>query len=307
MRLRFILSPPDVTTDIAAKLARPDIAAPVRGDGVRADGERASSLAPASLPTVMFASLAIHGAIALALLGLPLTASVACELEETWVSFDLEPAPPEPALAPTEPAALPPPPPVEPEPERIVRHERPLPTPEAPPPAAAPDPIAPPSLDDVFAEPAPPAAVLTGEGAGGFAVAPGELGGMVGGTPGGHGTSLVSTVRPAPAVDPGPSEADRRRARRGYVHAVEELVRAHTRYPRAASREGLQGRVELALRISNDGRVLAIRVATTSGHGILDDAALEAAREIDRVPSPPAVAALAATDEVRVGVVYVVR
>ncbi len=285
---------------ITAKLAGP---APALESGARPRGlDRPSGSAPVSLP--ILASVAIHGAIALALIGLPMPASLACELESTWVSFDLPPPAPA-AIAP----AVPPPAPVAaPEPERVVRHERPTPTPE---PAAivAPQPevIAPPSIDEAFAEPPPPAASLTTDGAGAFAVAPGELGGAPGGVPGGHGTSLVSTVRPAPREDAGPSEADRRRARRGYVHSVEELVRAHARYPRAAAREGLQGRVELAMRIGGDGRVLAIRVASTSGHALLDDAALDAAREIDRVPAPPLVAALTSTDEVRVGVVYVVR
>ncbi len=291
---------------LTAKLPSHDIARPA--------AERSELAAvpmqvpPAPAPSVLVASLAIHALVALALVTLPIETNVSRAFEETWVEFDLSsPAPPPPA--PQEPT----PPPAAAPPEPVVRHERPraveAPEPPAPiaPVAPTPEPIAPPSIDDVFGEPPPPAAALTGDGPSAFSVAAGELGGVPGGVPGGHGTSLVSTIRPAPAVDPGPSEADRRRARRGYVHQVEELVRAHTRYPRAASREGLQGRVELALRIGQDGRVLAIRIASTSGHGILDEAALDAAREIDRVPAPPMLAALTTSDEVRVGVVYLVR
>ncbi len=286
-------------TPITAKLAGPDIAPPSVERGL------ASSMAAApSVPAVLLASVAVHGLIALALIALPMSTDVARELEASWVSFDIETFPSPPAAAPE-----PLPPPLAPavEPERIVHRERPLPV-VAPPPEMAEQPEihAPPSLDDAFAEPPAPAAALMAEGTGGYTIAPGELGGVPGGVPGGHGTSLVSTMRPTPQ-DVGPSEADRRRARRGYVHAIEELVRAHTRYPRAAGREGLEGRVELALRIGTDGHVLAVRVASTSGHGILDDAALDAAREIDRMPSPPLVAALTTTDEVRVGVMYVVR
>jgi protein TonB len=272
-----------------AKLARPDIA-PARV-------ERSLPSPSSSMSTVAMASLAIHGGIALALISLPMPTSISRELEESWLSFELEtvevaPPTPEPIAAP---APLPEPVAVR---ERTVRQPRP---------AAPIETHAPPSVDDVFAEPAPPAPTMTTETAGaGFAVAPGEAGGVPGGTVGGHGTS-IGAVAAAPAVEAGPSEADRRRARRGYVQAIEQLLHSHTRYPRAAAREGLQGRVELAMRIGNDGHVLAIRVASTSGHGILDDAALDAAREIGRVPAPPMLASLTSTDEVRVGVVYLVR
>jgi TonB family protein len=91
------------------------------------------------------------------------------------------------------------------------------------------------------------------------------------------------------------------------VRSLEDLLRAHTRYPRAAARARLEGRVELALRIGPDGRLIATRVASGSGHDMLDQAALDAAHELSRVPPPPLLAALSDTDEVRVGVVYVVQ
>ena len=282
---------------IAAKLAGPDIAPP----RVARSSTPAATAAP-SLPAVAVASIALHGLVALGLVGLPLSTSMARELDTTWVDFDFVTPAAAPAIAP-EPVVVP-----EPEitpPTPVVRHERPQPIAE-PEPALAPPPevFAPPSLEEAFAEPAPLAAAMTTEGSSGFSVAPGELGGDPNGSIGGHGTSLVAAVRPA-ARDVGPSDEDRRRARRGYVHAIEELVRAHARYPRSA--RGTQGRVELALRVGNDGHVLAIRLASTSGDQILDAAALDAAREIDRVPAPPLVASLGPSDEVRVGVVYRVR
>jgi protein TonB len=300
-------------TPIAAKLASSARSISARSMGAPSIG--ASSLADiarprvdetsaaSSLPVVAIVSVALHVGMGLALVLLPMPASVAPMLEMTWIELD---EPIMPAAAPeviqpevVPPAPIPPPP--------VVRHERPQPVAAVEPEIAPPAPeLAPPSVDDVFGEPPPPAAILTGEGATPFAMPAGELGGTPGGTLGGHGTQLVSTVRPAPQ-ETGPSEADRRRARRGYVHAIEELVRGHARYPRAAARDGLQGRVELGLRIGADGRVLAIRIASSSGSAILDDAATSAAREIDRVPAPPAIAALTSSDEVRVGVVYMVR
>jgi protein TonB len=263
-----------------------------------------------SLPGLLAASLVVHVGIGAVLSAIPIASFVAHGLEDTWVSFDLEPlAAPEPL-----PVVEAPPPtpavPVEPEVRRVRPEPREEIVPEPEPVVeVTPEPIAPPSIDDVFAEePAPPAESLMAAGTGGFAVAPGEPGGLAGGIPGGRGTTLTSSVHPATVPAPtGPSDADRRRARRSYVRSLEDLLRAHTRYPRAAARAGLQGRVELALRIGADGRLIATRVAHGSGHDVLDQAALDAARELSRVPSPPLLAALADSDEVRVGVVYVVQ
>jgi protein TonB len=269
-----------------------------------AGGESPKSL---SLPGLLAASIVVHLGVGAVLAAIPVASFVAQGLDQTWVSFDIEPLPvPEPLPL----VQAPPPPVVEPEPE--VRRARPEPREEIvpePTPEITPEPIAPPSIEDVFAEePAPPAAVLTVDGTSGVAVPSGEPGGMFGGTPGGHGTSLTTSVRPStPTAPTGPSVEDRRRARRSYVHSLEALLRSHTRYPRAASREGLEGRVEIGLHIGADGRLIATRVAQGSGHDMLDQAALDAAHELARVPPPPLLAALTDADEVRVGVVYVVH
>jgi protein TonB len=49
-------------------------------------------------------------------------------------------------------------------------------------------------------------------------------------------------------------------------------------YPRQARRRGWQGVVDLRLRLDRDGRVIAVEVARQSGFGVLDDAAVAAAR-----------------------------
>lgn len=48
-------------------------------------------------------------------------------------------------------------------------------------------------------------------------------------------------------------------------------------YPRAARRAGLEGRVGLRLRVGADGRVQDVRVIESSGHDMLDEAAVKAA------------------------------
>lgn len=49
-------------------------------------------------------------------------------------------------------------------------------------------------------------------------------------------------------------------------------------YPRTARRRGWEGKVRLRVRVAETGRVLAVRVDRSSGHGLLDHAALDAVR-----------------------------
>lgn len=49
-------------------------------------------------------------------------------------------------------------------------------------------------------------------------------------------------------------------------------------YPRLARRRALEGTVWLLLEVAADGQPVAVRLEESSGHGILDDAALAAAR-----------------------------
>lgn len=51
-------------------------------------------------------------------------------------------------------------------------------------------------------------------------------------------------------------------------------------YPREAIARGLEGRVVLLLTLNGNGRLTGIEVASSSGHGMLDDAAVKAATRI---------------------------
>ena len=51
-------------------------------------------------------------------------------------------------------------------------------------------------------------------------------------------------------------------------------------YPPEAVRRGLEGEVVVMLELDADGRVVAASVASGSGHAILDDAAVRAARQL---------------------------
>jgi protein TonB len=231
--------------------------------------------------------------------------------EPTFVDFDI-----------AEPAALPPPPVVEPPPPPLAAPPpalRPRATPQAATPQAEPEPVtpepppaeptaAPPSLDDVFGEePAPAAPVMVAEGtSGGPAMDPGAAGGRSGGRAGGTGEG-VGPGGGGGHSPSGPSDADIQRARRAYVRSLQGILSGRVRYPRALERAGVGGRVELCIRIGSDGRVLGSRVCGSAGQGQLDDAALDAAAGLGRVPAPPAIASWSSTDEIHAGVVFAVR
>ncbi|MCX8087064.1 MAG: TonB family protein [Rhodocyclaceae bacterium] len=55
-------------------------------------------------------------------------------------------------------------------------------------------------------------------------------------------------------------------------------------YPRAAIEQGLEGRVVLLLSLDAAGRVRGVTVAASSGHLLLDDAAVRAASRIGALP-----------------------
>lgn len=65
--------------------------------------------------------------------------------------------------------------------------------------------------------------------------------------------------------------------------AIAALVREEF-YPRAAIERGLEGRVVLLLTLSAAGAVTAVDIASTSGHAMLDEAALHAAGRIGALP-----------------------
>jgi len=56
------------------------------------------------------------------------------------------------------------------------------------------------------------------------------------------------------------------------------LVTSKLKYPRAAVRRNLQGKLELDLLIAGDGSLLEVEIADSSGHSVLDKSAVRAAQ-----------------------------
>lgn len=65
------------------------------------------------------------------------------------------------------------------------------------------------------------------------------------------------------------------------------LAKAKT-YPRAARRARAEGKVTLGFTLDGYGRVIARSVEESSGHAVLDEAALALIDQLDRLPAPPA-------------------
>lgn len=98
----------------------------------------------------------------------------------------------------------------------------------------------------------------------------------------------VEEAAAAPAVPPPPSPAKPRRADAGMqadlaAQASRQIAR-HLLYPEEAIVRGLEGEALVMLFLDADGNAVAARLERTSGHAILDDAAVAAARQVSALP-----------------------
>lgn len=66
--------------------------------------------------------------------------------------------------------------------------------------------------------------------------------------------------------------------------ALQSRLRFNHHYPRSAIRRGWQGRVELAVQINPQGQIAMIRVLQSSGHHVLDQAAIHSIEGLASLP-----------------------
>lgn len=99
----------------------------------------------------------------------------------------------------------------------------------------------------------------------------------------------IATIFPAssPARDANAdadhtSRADDSLARQ-LVSRVRDALGAHFSYPPLAKRQGWQGEVKVGLRVYADGRLSDIHLVASSGHGILDRAALRSLTQVQQL------------------------
>ena len=83
------------------------------------------------------------------------------------------------------------------------------------------------------------------------------------------------------------SKKDLRGILRGYYKNLNSLMSARRDYPRSARRLGLEGTVLVEMVINHKGQILSVKLAQSSGHEVLDRAAIAQVHKIGRVPSIP--------------------
>lgn len=88
--------------------------------------------------------------------------------------------------------------------------------------------------------------------------------------------TLQDTATPAPQPTTAPPVPAQTRPRLTTASAQRQLS-AHVYYPPAAIAAGLEGEVRLLIVVDDAGRLLEVSVASSSGHEILDQAAVRAA------------------------------
>jgi protein TonB len=173
----------------------------------------------------------------------------------------------------------------------------PAPTSEPASPVAAPAALA---ASDAPATDAPGA--LPTDAGGSLAMRTGAGGGgaLGGGGSGGFGPR-AEQGGPAPLVD-------RRALALAWKARIERLVheQASHHYPRSAARAGLGGTVLLAITIDAAGHITQVSVDRSSGHEVLDRAALEAVQDLADVPAPPEALAWQ-TRALRMPIAYALR
>ncbi|TVQ97507.1 MAG: energy transducer TonB [Deltaproteobacteria bacterium] len=107
------------------------------------------------------------------------------------------------------------------------------------------------------------------------------------GTPDSDDLAMALPDRPEPATAPAAPSVDVDALFANYAASLERLIERHRSYPRVAQRAGLQGTVVLEVRIDAQGNIREVRVLRSSGHGVLDRAALASIERIGRFDAPP--------------------
>ncbi len=97
--------------------------------------------------------------------------------------------------------------------------------------------------------------------------------------------AVVLDALPAAADNSAVQRADQRAA---FEWQVQDWLAHHRHYPRAAQRAGYQGTVWVRFVLDRHGGLRAYELQVSSGHGLLDRAALELLDRAAPFPAPPA-------------------
>lgn len=84
--------------------------------------------------------------------------------------------------------------------------------------------------------------------------------------------------KPVPKPTPRPAKVEKRQ-----VQAAQQKIAQHLYYPAEAVSRGLEGEVRLVLVLTDNGAIADVQIASSSGHAILDNAAIKAAYAMGRL------------------------
>lgn len=87
--------------------------------------------------------------------------------------------------------------------------------------------------------------------------------------------AVLATVRPALSLAFSPDQL---------IQRLHDAAATYFYYPPLARRHGWEGEVRLALHVAHDGRLSDIRVLSSSGHRVLDRAAIDCLTRVARLP-----------------------
>lgn len=93
-------------------------------------------------------------------------------------------------------------------------------------------------------------------------------------------------AKPAPPP-PKAIRSETRNVSRNEVRNAQRKLSRHLFYPPEAIERGIEGEVRLLVRLTDDGAIDEVSVAASSGHAILDNAAIRAAYAMGALPGGP--------------------
>ena len=108
-----------------------------------------------------------------------------------------------------------------------------------------------------------------------------------------YGQEEAAPEPPQPAPEPEPTpeppkvKVDKVKIARAYLKEIRQALAKNKKYPRSAQKMGLTGKVKLSFTIQPNGEITDIKLKTSSGHHVLDEAAVETLEELSgKMPTP---------------------
>jgi len=98
--------------------------------------------------------------------------------------------------------------------------------------------------------------------------------------------SLMESVS-IPVIPDNPVDMSNYVASNDYFEMVRLRIESHKRYPNAAKRRQIEGRVTVRFVIEPDGRISSLKIVKSTRHRALNQAALSAVKEASPFPRPP--------------------